>query len=143
MKRFYSRSTGCCYLEGRHTDLPKDAVQIDDERYNSVIANPDPSKVRGHDKKGLPILVDPSPPGVEELGAAERKWRDKELAVVQWLRDRHRDEQDLSRDTTLTADQFGELLSYMQLLRDWPQSDAFPELEHRPVRAGWINELLT
>ncbi|MBA1197575.1 hypothetical protein G7011_10665 [Pseudomonas plecoglossicida] len=69
---------------------------------------------------------------------SERQWRDSELAVRQWLRDRHRDEQDLERETTLSADQFAELLGYLQDLRDWPQSEHFPVVEHRPVAPSWI-----
>lgn len=72
------------------------------------------------------------------LQESERQWRDSELAVRQWLRDRHRDEQDLDRETTLSADQFAELLAYLQDLRDWPQSDQFPVVEHRPVAPAWI-----
>ena len=140
MKRFYSKETGCCYLEGRHKDIPGDAVEISDERFSEVIANPVPGKVRGHDAQGLPILIDPPPPTNEELAAVERRWRDTEMASRQWLRDRHRDEQDLGRSLTLTAEQFTELLDYLQALRDWPQSEAFPTIEHRPVAPPWIAE---
>lgn len=74
----------------------------------------------------------------EMLADAERSWRDAELASVTWLRDRHRDQVELSADTTLTAEQFNELLAYMQLLRDWPQSAAFPNVSHRPLAPSWI-----
>ncbi|HHK4358933.1 TPA: phage tail protein [Pseudomonas aeruginosa] len=62
MKRFYSQSTGSTYLEGLHKSIPADAVEISEERYKSVIANPEAGKVRSHDAEGLPILVDPPPP---------------------------------------------------------------------------------
>ncbi|WP_312388507.1 phage tail assembly chaperone [Pseudomonas sp.] len=75
---------------------------------------------------------------LEQLTSAERQWRDAELAARQWLRDRHGDEQDLDRETTLSAEQFAELLTYLQDLRDWPQSDQFPVVEHRPVAPSWI-----
>lgn len=58
MNRFYSQSTGNTYLEGLHTDIPTDAVAIDEVRYQSVIANPEPGKVRVHDANGLPSLID-------------------------------------------------------------------------------------
>lgn len=70
--------------------------------------------------------------------AAERAWRDASIASVNWLRDRHRDEIELGIPTALTADQFGGLLAYVQLLRDWPQSPDFPDSEHRPVAPAWI-----
>lgn len=70
----------------------------------------------------------------------ERAWRDGELSSVVWLRDRHRDQLELSTDTTLTAEQFNELLVFMQALRDWPQSEQFPVIEYRPVTPPWIAE---
>lgn len=61
MQRFYSRSTGCTYLQGIHQSIPEDAKPISEDRYQSVIANPAPGKVRGHDDEGLPVLTDPPP----------------------------------------------------------------------------------
>src|SRR5450830_1566323 len=63
---------------------------------------------------------------VDQNAAAERTWRDKELASLIWLRDRHRDQLEIAGDTTLTNEQFSELLVYMQALRDWPQAPDFP-----------------
>nr|WP_129591705.1 MULTISPECIES: phage tail protein [unclassified Pseudomonas] len=60
--RLYSKTTGCCYLDSVHGNIPDDARPIDEERYLSVIANPPHGKVRGHDSDGLPILIDPPPP---------------------------------------------------------------------------------
>lgn len=67
-----------------------------------------------------------------------RAWRDDEIESIKWLRERHRDELDLNITHTLTADQFAELLTYMQALRDWPQTAEFPAEEHRPVAPEWI-----
>jgi len=56
---YYAKSTGCTYLEQVNgKDMPSDAVLISKERYDSVIANPDPTKLRSHDNAGLPILID-------------------------------------------------------------------------------------
>lgn len=72
--RFYSKSTGCTYLDSIHSgQMPPDAVPITEERYLEVIANPPTDKVRGHDAEGLPILIDPpppSPPTLEQVEAA-------------------------------------------------------------------------
>lgn len=57
--RYYSKSTGCTYLEGVHTEIPVDAVEISEDRYLSVLANPSLGKVRSHDADGLPILIEP------------------------------------------------------------------------------------
>lgn len=59
--RYYSKTTGCTYLEGVHTEIPSDAVQITEDSYQAVIANPTPGKIRSHDAEGLPILIDPPP----------------------------------------------------------------------------------
>ena len=69
---------------------------------------------------------------------AERTYRDQALKSVVWLRDRHRDQQEIEVETSLTAEQFTELLVYMQALRDWPQSLEFPNREYRPAEPNWI-----
>jgi hypothetical protein len=135
VKRFYSQTTQTTYLEDLHKTMPSDAKEISEARYLEVLANPAPDKVRGHDAEGLPILVDLPP---ESWAALERGWRDGEILRVQWLRDRHRDEQDLSRATTLSAAQFVALLSYVQSLRDWPENSDFPVEQARPVPPDWI-----
>jgi hypothetical protein len=140
MQRFYSPSTGCSYLPSVHGDnMPNDVLEITEEVYLAVIGNPAPGKIRAHDKQGMPYLIDP-PVVVPDPAAQERKWRDAELSSVMWLRERHRDQQEIGGDTTLSGDQFSELLVYMQQLRDWPQSQAFPDIEQRPTAPAWIAE---
>ncbi|MCS4250610.1 phage tail assembly chaperone [Pseudomonas sp. BIGb0164] len=136
MKRFYSAQTGCCYLD-KLGKIPADAVEIPDAIYDAVIRNPTPGKVRSHDSRGLPILVDAPEPPID-LESHERVWRDAELASLMWLRERHRDQVEISEQTTLTAEEFAALLMYMQALRDWPQSPDFPATDHRPVAPSWI-----
>lgn len=58
MQRFYSQETGTTYLEGIH-QIPDGAKAITEARYQEVIANPAPGKIRSHDAQGLPILIDP------------------------------------------------------------------------------------
>jgi hypothetical protein len=137
MKRFYSQLTLTTYLEGLHKTMPSDAQEISEARYLEVLANPAPGKVRSHDALGLPILIDPPP---EDLAISERAWRDGEILRVQWIRDRHRDERELSRPTTITSEQFAGLLGYMQTLREWPEQAAFPAETERPSPPAWIAE---
>jgi len=137
MKRFYSPSTGTSYLEGIHSQMPPDAVDITEALYLSVIGNPVSGKVRAHDERGLPYLVD-APEADLDLPAQERTWRDAQLSAVMWLRERHRDQLEIAGTPTLTDEQFGKLLVYIQALRDWPQSPEFPVNQHRPVAPGWI-----
>lgn len=74
-----------------------------------------------------------------ERSISERDWRDGELEALQWLRDRHRDEQDLGRPTTLSNEQYTEFLAYLQTLRDWPQAEDFPDSQQRPKPPHWIH----
>ena len=137
MQRFYSRQTGCTYLEGVHVNMPSDATKLTEQRFIEVLAAPVEGKVVGHDSKGLPVLVDLPP---EQLAALARGWRDAEISRVQWLRDRHIDQQNSGIEQTLSADQFVELLAYVQALRDWPASGAFPSAESRPAPPLWLSE---
>lgn len=139
MKRLYSQSTQTTYISGLHAVIPADAVEISKDLYLSIIANPVPGKIRAHDEQGLPYLVD-APEVLSDPAVQERQWRDLELASVMWLRERHRDQLEIEAPTTLTGEQFKELLVYMQALRDWPQSPDFPQAEHRPVAPSWIAE---
>lgn len=83
MQRFYSRQTGSTYLQGIH-DIPADAVPISEDRYNTVIANPQPGMDRSHDANGMPILVAPPAyvPSVEALCARVDTSADKARAKV-------------------------------------------------------------
>lgn len=56
--RHYSKETGNTYLQGIH-QIPEGAKAITEARYQEVIANPAPGKIRSHDAEGLPILIDP------------------------------------------------------------------------------------
>lgn len=78
--RYYSQSTGCCYLSELHTDIPEDAVEISEEIYETVIANPQPGKVRGHDAAGLPVLVDESWPPLNASALVDAE-RDRRIDV--------------------------------------------------------------
>ena len=82
------------------------------------------------------------PPAIPpaEQAEAEWVWRNAELQSNEWLVTRHRDEQDLAQETTLTTEQFAELLGYRLALRDWPQSEHFPDSQYRPVAPPWIAE---
>jgi hypothetical protein len=80
------------------------------------------------------------PAGVEDPATTERTWRDSEIDANEWLIFRHRAELDLHRETTLTAEQYTELLEYLQALRDWPATEAFPDSTQRPPAPPWIAE---
>ncbi len=138
MKRFYSRTTGNTYLSGYHTSLPDDAVEIDEAHYESVIANPEAGTERSHDDHGLPILVASTPLSDEQTSTQAKAWRDQEFNRIVWLRDRHRDEVELMKTTTLSDAEYLTLLTYLQALRKWPQAKKFPTQRSRPKKPAWM-----
>lgn len=117
--------------------LPSDVVEITEEQFWYLLKGQNAGKVMAVDTAGQPTLIDPVT-GPDELARQERFRRDSELERVKWLRERHRDELELSMSPSLTSDQYSQLLTYMQQLREWPQSPDFPDPAHRPVAPGWI-----
>jgi|GEM_PF-3035525 len=97
-------------------------VSEDDPRYQAYLAFAAP-------------VVEPLPDAPE---AAGRAWRDAEILRVTWLRDRHRDEVEIGGETTISAEQYAELLVYIKALRDWPASADFPAEHSRPVVPEWV-----
>lgn len=121
---YYSPSKNGLFVSAVHGKrVPDDCIEISPEHY---------SRLKGQqlhlNAAGEPdIRLDEF-----DVSDRERRWRDAELARVAWLRDRHRDEVDLQLPTSLTAEQFTELLGYMQALRDWPLAEHFPDSSERP-----------
>lgn len=137
---YYARTTGGFYDDEVHQSIPADAVKItQDERAALLVGEAEGRKISSN-KKGQPVLVDREPPSDEILIAQARQWRDTEINSLNWLRERHRDEVDAGRTTTLTSVQFGELIDYIQQLRDWPAAIGFPNKDSRPVAPSWITE---
>lgn len=115
-------------------------VNITEKQHQLLINGESEGKIIQPDDLGYPILFDQPPPTLELLAAQARQWRDAQIEGVKWLRERHRDEVDSQRHTTLTVAQSGELLDYVQALRDWPKDAGFPAVASRPVPPAWIAE---
>ncbi|SDR97085.1 Phage tail assembly chaperone protein [Pseudomonas asplenii] len=111
--------------------------QITASMRDALLSEEAAGKVIMPDANGLPVVVAPSPTA-EQSAARERAWRDQALSAVMGIRDRHRDQKEINVPTTLSDEQFNELLMYMQALRDWPQSVDFPAPGHRPGGPVWI-----
>lgn len=62
----------------------------------------------------------------EQRAIRVRQERDKRLDDTQWLISRHQEQISNGIKTTLTEEQFNELLEYRQALRDLPTLDGFP-----------------
>ena len=142
MGLFYSAVTAGFYssqISG--SNIPPDAVEITPDEHVTLLSGRRAGRLIELDpQSGRPVLGAIPLPVERDLSELEREWRDSELTAVMWLRERHRDQLEIEVETTLTAEQFRELLVYIQALRDWPQSPDFPVLEQRPAAPSWIAE---
>jgi hypothetical protein len=124
-------------VRGIH-DVPKNAVEVDDETWIKITQETDGVWTLNADgslsKASLP------PTDRTARAANERAWRNGELARVAWLRDRHRDQLDSKLPISLSAAQFSEFLVYTQELRDWPAASEFPDASQRPKAPVWLAE---
>ena len=137
---YYSAQTGGFYDDEIHRSIPADAVNITQDQHTALLTGEAAGQIIFAGEKGFPVLVDPEPLSDEALIAQARQWRDSEIDSLKWLRERHRDEVDAGRATTLTVAQFGELIDYVQQLRDWPSVEGFPASKTKPLRPNWIDQ---
>lgn len=113
-------------------------VEITSQQHQQLMGAGAEGRLVRPGRKGLPEIVDPEPPTEEALQTRERSWRTAELARYEWVATRHRDEQDMGGETSLTREQYAALLKYRQELRDWPAVDAFPVIAERPSPPEWL-----
>ncbi|ORL68362.1 phage tail protein [Pseudomonas putida] len=139
---FASKATRGFYESSDGSNVPDDAVEISATYRTELLEGERSGKVISWGEEGLPFLVEPPPPTADELAVIERRWRDEQLLSTDGLVTRHRDERDIGGTTTLTGEQFAELLEYRQDLRNWPQADAFPAfIQGRPAVPTWLAQL--
>lgn len=137
MSIFYCAETGGFYLPGMQP-AGLHCVAISKAAHAELRAQNAAGKIISADADGAPIAIDPPPATLDQMASKERAWRDVQLAEAATMRDRHRDQVEINAETTLSPEQFKELLVHMQVLRDWPQSPDFPATEHRPVPPAWF-----
>ncbi len=58
-----------------------------------------------------------------------RRMRDSSIELTDWIVMRHRDELDIGGETTLTAQEFAEVLAYRSALRNFPKTLEYVNLE--------------
>jgi hypothetical protein len=135
MTIFFSPGAVGFYDDEVNSVIPADVIEIDKEVCDALFQGRSHGRRIGVGPDGGPVLLDPAE---DYTAAIERAWRDTEIARVTWLRDRHRDELELGGATSITPSQYTELLAFIQSLRDWPQSEAFPDTPRRPEAPPWI-----
>ncbi len=138
MTLFFSAETGAHYdSEIWGHPLPADAVEITAERHAELLA----AVVGGDrivaDADGAPIAVAPAEPDDEQLASFARARRDRAIEAARPVIERHRDQVELGSATTLSAEAFVGVLTYVQALRDIPTQSGFPAAIQWPaVPAG-------
>lgn len=137
---FASRTTRGFYDTVNHDVMPADVVEVSEAFKQELLDGERAGLIIEWDDTGCPFLAERPANTFEQVAAIERVWRDGAMGISEWLVLRHRDERDMELATTLSTVQFAELLHYRQTLRDWPQSQNFPDVELRPTAPLWLAE---
>ena len=141
MSKLFSASTMGFYDTEFSLSIPTDAFEISDELHEQLVSGPSHGLQLSLNAKNKPCLIK-----VEQdsnaLATMERRWRDTQLSLNEWLVTRHRDDREMSVPSVLTDEQFAELLVYRRALRDWPESELFPKVSHRPAEPVWLESQL-
>ena len=67
-----------------------------------------------------------------------RDERDQLLKECDWMTGRHRDQVENSETPSLSEVEFGELLAYRKLLRDWPSEESDLYNRTAPTKPHWM-----
>lgn len=76
----------------------------------------------------------------EERARAARARRDELIASTMWIAERHRGQVQLELETSITAEQYTDLLTHHQVLRDWPIQQGWPDIDMPPA-PDWLAEI--
>lgn len=72
-----------------------------------------------------------------------RLWVEASLKDSEPLVSEYRDARDLGIALPITAKQFSELLTWRQVVREWPQVAGYPDAATRPAVPAWIQKVLS
>lgn len=101
-------------------------VQVEDHKGESGYVNGQPHTINEYGPLPDGWSDTPPAPTIEELFDMLRSFRDGHISAVLWMRERHSDELELGKETTLTPEQYTALLTYIQALRDLPAQPGAP-----------------
>ena len=71
---FYDKESQGFYIDGLHKNIPKTAVEINAETYQSLIAGQESGKQIVTDKNGLPVLIEIKPSEAHVLNLDTLTW---------------------------------------------------------------------
>lgn len=128
MAKFYSPSNrGCLDSEMQMNCMPTDCIPISEEQFQDFITIRD-GYILTHDGVNLPRFQKLSEYYPDYINIQRQLWREQRnhyLLQTDGIVERHRDQKDLGGLTSLTDQQYKEVLLYRQFLRDWPTSTDF------------------
>lgn len=75
---------------------------------------------------------------LERVTTGAKMNRSANMTSTDWLVNRHRDEKEMGDSTSLSEDQFKEVLEYRRDLRDWPTKAEFPN--GMPTAPAWMTK---
>ena len=111
-----------CWLGEKNGEF----VLIENHKGKSGYVNGEPYEIKEYGPLPEGWSDTPPAPTIEELFDRLRSFRDARINSVLWMRERHADELELGKQTTLTAEQHTLLLTYLQALRDLPSEQGAP-----------------
>ena len=100
--------------------------QVEDHKGESGYVNGQPHEIKEYGPLPEGWSDTPTPPTIEELFDRLRSFRNARIADALWMRERHADELEIGKETSLTPDQYITLLTYIQALRDIPAQPGAP-----------------
>ncbi|MBC8881711.1 MULTISPECIES: hypothetical protein [Pseudomonas] len=75
-------------------------------------------------------------------GLLARLWVELRLKVSDNLVSQYRDARDLGGELPITPEQFTQLLTWRQAVREWPQVPGYPKETTQPVTPDWIEAVV-
>lgn len=117
---------------------PESGIDVDSNVHAKYSSTPPDGYVLGTDESGHPKWVIHQDSVSTEITA--RALRDSAISSSMWIAERHRGQVALGVETSIKPEQYTELLTYHQDLRDWPSQPGWPDIDMPPA-PDWLAEL--
>lgn len=135
MKHYYSKTAGFL-VSTLVNEIPSDAIEITKGRH---------IELQRLESEGFVILVEngdviTKEKPVEHQQEISRTIRNNEIESSMWVAERHRGQIELGIKTSISDNEFKDLLSYHQSLRDWTEHPGWPYVD-MPIAPDWLAAL--
>ena len=103
--------------------MPDDSIEITTDERTALLQAESSGKVLHieFDKRGVTVPCEVQEKPEHEKYADLIDDRNKALSKTDWIINRHRDQKDLNKETTITEDEFLKVLQWQDDLRNLPQ----------------------